>query len=272
MMKTKNIAFIMSVYKKDCPEKLRASLESMLSQTIESDILIYRDGLVSKELSIVLEDYKTYQNIFIYEDDENKGLAFALNYLIDVSIGRGYEFLARMDSDDLSRPGRLEKQVEFLFNNDDVDVVGASCREFGASFALAEKHLPTTHKELMEFSITRCPFVHPTVMFRTSVFENGSRYPTNTKLTEDMALWYELLKKGVKFSNLNEVLLDYYLDENTISRRQGIGKAISEFTIRIENMHALNKTSFRNYLLISSRLIFHILPNFMVKYMYKNKR
>ncbi len=113
-----------------------------------------------------------------------------------------------------------------------MDVCGTSCHEFGASFSLDEKHLPKGHDQLVEFSITRCPFIHPTVMFRSSVFEKGHRYPTNTSLTEDMALWFQLLKSGCVFANLNDVLLDYRLNENTINRRHGIGKAFSEIRIR----------------------------------------
>ncbi|HEC3079442.1 TPA: glycosyl transferase, partial [Escherichia coli] len=170
------------------------------------------------------------------------------------------------------RPQRLKVQLNFLESNTDIDVLGTSCREFGASFALKEKHLPTSHDELKDFSITRCPFIHPTVVFRRRVFDKGYRYPIHTTFTEDMALWFDLLNAGFKFSNINEVLLDYRLSENTVNRRKGIKKALSEIKVRFHNMISLKQVSVWNVTMIFARIIFHLMPNFLVKLAYKNAR
>lgn len=268
----KNVAFIMSVYKNDSADMLKGAIDSMLNQTVNCDILMCQDGELPIGLSNVLKSYESNDRITILKNESNKGLAYSLNRLIDYSAIYKYEYLARMDSDDISRPTRVKKQLEFFNKNPEIDVLGSSCREFGSSYSLDEKHLPKYHDELKKFSITRCPFVHPSVMFKTRVFAGGIRYPENTKLTEDMALWFELLVRGKKFANSNEILLDYRLEENTVLRRKGFGKAWSEVTIRLKYMCLLREISFINVILISSRLFFHVMPSKLIKLSYKYMR
>ncbi|MCW4781410.1 glycosyltransferase [Enterobacter chuandaensis] len=263
------ISVIMSVYKKDNPDHVCQAIESILNQDIRCDILIYRDGKVSAELQQTLTHYANNTQCYIYEGNNNMGLAHALNFLIDIALKRSYKFIARMDSDDISHPERLRKQRDFMQTFDDIDVLGTSCKEFGADFALSKKNLPINHSELMKFSITRCPLIHPSVMFRSKVFEKGHRYPVQTSLTEDMAFWFHLLSEGFIFANLNEVLLHYRISENMINRRKGIKKAIDEIKLRIRYMFSLKQFSLRNIIMINSRIVFHLLPNKFMRIAYK---
>jgi glycosyltransferase involved in cell wall biosynthesis len=274
-MLDKKIAIILSIYHSDSLGYLKLAIKSLLTQTYSnSTIFIYRDGLVPDYINeYIFSQELVNENIILITSDKNSGLANALNKLIDVILLDGsFDYIARMDSDDISRPERLVKQVDFFERNPEIDVCGTSCREFGASFALEEKHLPELHEQLLDYSITHCPFIHPSVMFRVSVFTSGIRYPTNTSLTEDMALWFVLLNRGFCFANLNDILLDYRLNENTLDRRRGISKAISEFSIRFKNMQALKKVSVKNILMITARLIFHLLPVSIIKIAYKKAR
>ncbi|ENM5799008.1 glycosyltransferase [Vibrio mimicus] len=268
-----SVAVIMSVYKNDKLEFLKVAIDSVLKQSMNCHLYIYQDGPLSSDVLKYLDFISDNKAIFYYSGQFNQGLAKSLNYLIDKVISSSnYIYIARMDSDDISHPDRMKKQIDFFVTNPDVDVCGTACREFGASFALEEKHLPTTHQELLDFSIIRCPFIHPSVMFRRRVFETGIRYPTDTALTEDMALWLELLVNGFKFSNINEVLIDYRLSENTIKRRKGMDKALSEVKVRLYYMFKLKRISFKSIFLILSRFAFHLLPDSIMKFAYKNAR
>ena len=269
MFKAKNVAVIMSVYRSDRAEFLVQAIESVLAQRDIVDLFIYRDGPVGDDLQSTLESYETSDSVRCIYSENNLGLAFALNVLIDEVLNSNYDFIARMDSDDICRDRRFLKQVEFLDNNPDISVCGTFCHEFGASYALDTKCLPTDHQSLLNFSISRCPFIHPSVMFRSSIFKRGIRYPVDTTLTEDMALWFHLLQLGFKFANLSEPLLDYRLTEDTVSRRKGKDKAMSEFIIRFKYMFILKKVSLSNFLKIFSRLLFHILPVSLLKLAYK---
>lgn len=268
----KNVAVIMCVYRSDSLEYLKVAVESILDQSYKQiSLFIYRDGEVPSDIEDFLSKLIIDNNrVQLYCFNVNQGLAHGLNYLIDIIVGNGlFDYIARMDSDDISRFERIEKQVAFLEKNLDIDVCGSSCREFGASFALEEKKLPQLHSSLIDYSITHCPFIHPTVMFRSYVFKSNIRYPTDTSLTEDMAFWFILLEQGYKLANLDDVLLEYRLNENTLKRRKGIGKAFGEFKLRIKHMFRLKRVSIKNIILVSFRLFFHLMPTFVLKLLYK---
>ncbi|KAA1162161.1 glycosyltransferase [Pseudoalteromonas fuliginea] len=265
----------MCVYNADKPSALREAIDSMLLQThTKTDIFIYIDGEIKADLKLVLDEYdKANNKIHLYYNAINKGLAFGLNSLISEVLNTGkYHFIARMDSDDISYNSRIEEQVLFFRKNPQISVLGTGCLEFGASFALDSKILPARHETLKSFSVSRCPFIHPSVMFRVAVFEEGNRYPTDTALTEDMALWFELLAKGYNFANLDVVLLKYRLNEDTLKRRKGFSKCYSEIKLRFKYMYLLNECSLKNSLLILSRVFFHLAPTPIIALAYKKLR
>ncbi|BBV10463.1 TPA: glycosyltransferase [Providencia stuartii] len=273
-LRTDNIAVIMSIYKNDKLEYIKDAINSICQQeNIIPLILIYVDGIIPKQEFEYLECLHKQHIIELIHSEYNRGLSFALNALIDkVLMYPHIEYIARMDSDDISLPRRLEKQKQFMDIHTEIDILGTACEEFGTSYALVEKKLPSQHSELEDFSITRCPFIHPSVMFRRRVFEQGNRYPTHTCFTEDMAFWLELLYKNYKFHNLPDVLLRYRLEENTMTRRAGLSKAKSEVSLRLGYMFLLNKFSLKNMLLIYSRYCFHLLPPKIMSLAYKYLR
>lgn len=266
------VAVIMSVYRNDNEDDFIRAIESILSQSYSCDLLIYQDGPVNHMIYSAIQKYSSNPSIILFNSPINKGLAHALNTMIEYCLKSHYKYIARMDSDDISRISRIERQVNFLERNPHIHVLGTFCKEFGSSFCLERKTLPTEHKDLLNFSITRCPFIHPTVMFRVSVFSSGYRYPENTVLSEDMALWFDLLKAGYVFHNINEVLLDFQINEKTIIRRTSFKKSVGEFKIRMKNMILLKKINLRNIFLITAKLALSFTPSFIIKTAYRNLR
>lgn len=266
------LAVIMSIYKSDDPQALKTALDSIVSQSYPCDIYVYQDGEIPSILATVMQTYIHSGHVKLIASPFNKGLAHGLNTLIDNILKEDYAYIARMDSDDISRHDRMSEQISFLEAHPDVDLCGTFCQEFGSTYALAEKRLPKSHEDLVEFSIARCPFIHPTVMFRRHVFESGQRYPTDTTYTEDMALWFALINAGYKFGNVDKVLLDYRLTEDTILRRRGFKKSISEVKLRLKYMVILRKFTLKNIMLITSRVVFHLLPVSFMRFMYRNMR
>lgn len=266
------VAVIMCIYNGDSATNIHESILSIINQDYKSTLFLYIDGPINDNLKYAINIYSELDNVFIFSSDQNNGLAFGLNYLIDQAMILGYNYIARMDADDVSLHNRISIQVGYLESNLDIDVCGTFCSEFGATYSLKIKSLPLKHSELVEYSIIRCPFIHPTVMFRDTIFKSGARYPTNTHLTEDMAFWFNLIKNGYRFANIPKVLLNYRMNEDTIFRRIGFQKGLSEFLLRFKYMIILNNISLKNIFLISSRLIFHILPKIFLKFLYKNFR
>lgn len=264
------IAVIMSVYINDGFSEFKEAFDSIIGQTYSNfDFFIYADGVVNKDISDFLLRCEMDNVIFI-QADKNKGLAFALNHMISIVLNSGkFDFIARMDADDISRSDRFEQQIDFFRCNPEVDVVGGLCREFGSRAARDKCNVYLTDELIKHNVFKKCPFIHPSVMFKVSVFSNGVRYPENNPLTEDMCLWFELIHLNKKFANINSILIDYRIDENTLHRRRGIAKAMTEFTSRMYYARKLKLITIRNIMFIAIHFTARILPLGLFKLVHK---
>jgi glycosyltransferase involved in cell wall biosynthesis len=265
-----DLAVIMSVYLNDKLVFVKESVESILNQTF-SDFHFYLvfDGPVSQEI----EDYfKTLndERIKLFRITENGGLAGALNYLLEVVLKNPeYNLIARMDSDDISMPGRFEKQYEFLKDNQDISCTGSWFEEIDEDGnILYYRRLPIDHEALRRRYITRAPFAHSSVMFRRSLIETAGFYPENTVLMEDNLLWGNALKQGLKFANIPEYLLKFRIDKNFFKRRSGVRYGWNYIRTRF----AINKmlgSGFVSYLFSFCIGVIKMLPPFILKLSHK---
>lgn len=261
------------VYSKTKIYEIKRCLDSLTMQSYNADILVFLDGPVDQELKSFLTTFMKLHDGIILESPDNRGLAASLNTIIEWGLNRGYEFFARMDSDDISRKERFRYQINYLDTHPEISVLGGYCSEFGSNYAKKLKKVPLCHEEIISFSKYRCPFIHPTVMFRFSLFAKGYRYSTNTHLTEDMSLWINLILSGeIKFANLDHVLLDYHIADETLTRRIGFAKALSEANERIRYLtHIKSKNPF-NYLIVILRASINVLPLAVIRIVYKRFR
>ncbi|WP_434341257.1 glycosyltransferase [Motilimonas cestriensis] len=270
------VGYIMSVYCADNSNALNESLDSIYKQDYSNfSVYIMVDGAIPDELNKVLIYYKSkYDNLNLFYREKNMGLAHSLNNLIDICLNDSVEFIARMDSDDICLSQRISTQVNFMLQHPNLDILGAACEEFGSDFAKAYKCPPLNHDDIMNRIVITCPFVHPTVMFRKRVFIDGIRYPEDTKLTEDMALWLTLAEKGFIFGNIPDVLIRYRIVEATLKRRQGLRKALDESKIRLRYLYDNHRRFETRYLLksvIHATLLFfiRIIPTKASSFFYK---
>ena len=115
---------LISVYYKEKPEFLRGSLKSIIKQTLLPDeIVLVEDGQLTQPLYEVINDFKQeFKCTKVVCLKENAGLGVALNEGLKHCT---YDVVARMDSDDECYPIRFEKQINYLKENPDIDVVGS---------------------------------------------------------------------------------------------------------------------------------------------------
>ena len=126
----KKIAVILPVYKNDKVPYIKLSFDSILNQTYkDTDLFIGVDGPVGKDLEECLKKYEQDERITVEWFKENRGLAIVLNDLLDICFKKGYEYIARMDADDISTPKRIEKQMAYLLQHPEIDVVGGAIEE-----------------------------------------------------------------------------------------------------------------------------------------------
>ena len=160
---------LLSIYYKERPDFLRQSLDSLFSQTLlPTEVVLVKDGPLTKTLDIIIEEYsKRYLQLKIVSLSVNQGLGKALNEGLKYC---SYDLVVRMDTDDIAKPNRFEKQLKAFNNQSDIDIVSSWIDEFegDTNHILSIRKLPEYHKEIYKFAKKRNPINHPAVMFRKS--------------------------------------------------------------------------------------------------------
>lgn len=227
------IAVIMSLYKSDILEYVMYAVRSVLNQSFSDfDFYIQYDGYVQKDVDEYLSSIND-ERIQLTKRNENKGLAYSLNELLSLVLPKGYDYIARMDADDISLPERFQKQIDYMETHPECDAVGSWAYEIksdGSEFY--KKKMPITHEECREFFMQRDCMIHPTVMFRRSYFEKTGFYSLDTYFGEDTMMWAQGFENGCKFANIPEYLFMFRLNDDFFSRRRGWKHAKGILTLR----------------------------------------
>ena len=114
----------MSLYINDNFIYVKQAVESILNQSCYNfDFYIQYDGHIKDDVDSYLSSLED-DRIKIYKRSENKGLAQSLNDLLNIVMPLGYEFIARMDADDICDICRFERQLEYLKNHPDIECLG----------------------------------------------------------------------------------------------------------------------------------------------------
>lgn len=261
---------LLSIYYKERPNYLRQSLDSLFSQTqLPTEIVLVKDGPLTKTLDIIIEEYsKRYLQLKIVSLSVNQGLGKALNEGLKHC---SYDLVARMDTDDIAKPNRFEKQLEVLNNHPEIDIVSSWIDEFEGetNHILSIRKLPEYHKEIYQFAKKRNPINHPAVMFRKSSVLAAGGYK-HFPLFEDYYLWVRMLMNGAKFYNIQESLLYFRSSSDMFKRRGGINYALMELKFEQELLRIkfIDKSIFIKNILI--RFISRLIPNKLRTIIYKH--
>ena len=222
-MSRENYSVLMSVYFKEQPNNLRQAMESMRQQTAPTDdFVLVCDGPLTDDLDAVInEEQEKFEPILhVLRLEKNEGLGNALNEGLKLCRN---ELVARMDSDDISRPERCEKQLELFERYSDISLSSGAVSEFIDDLAdpTGKREVPITDEEIRIFSRKRNPMNHPCVMFKKSAVEHSGGYKETYHLFEDYYLWVRMLMKGFKARNTKDVLLDMRSPTDMYLRRGG---------------------------------------------------
>lgn len=198
-MEKKRIAVIMSVYKNDVVEYVQMSVESILGQTYQDfDLYIQYDGPIRTEVDEYFNGLVD-ERVKIQRRDVNKGLAQSLNDLLAIVMPLGYQYIARMDADDISEPNRFEKQMAYFEGHPDIECLGTWAVEIKSSGEeYFKKQMPETHEGCLEQFRKRDCMIHPTVIFRRSYIEKAGMYDLDTFFGEDTMMWAQGFAAGCK--------------------------------------------------------------------------
>ena len=261
---------LMSVYKKEKAEFLKEAIESIQKQSKKTDdFVLVCDGELNESLDKVILDKKEEMGdvLNVIRLKENIGLGKALN------VGLEYcknEYIARMDSDDISVPDRCEKQLEIFKKLQEISICSGTVQEFSDDINNIEclRILPQNNNEIIKFSKKRNPFNHPCVMYKKSSVKAVGSYQ-DFYLLEDYHLWIRMLMNGYKGYNLEDILLNMRAGNNMYKRRAGFKYVLSQirlFKYMKENKYISNVQYIENCII---RTLSTIVPTWFRKICYK---
>lgn len=261
----------MSVYVKENPLALKQSLESIYKQTLLPDeIILVEDGPLTPSLDAVIDDFKTRKmNLKVLKLAQNQGLGRALNEGLKHC---SFDYVARMDSDDICFPERFEKQIAYLSANPDIDAIGCWTQEFyidekGEMQTMSLKRFPHNVWDNFKYCTKRCPIEHPAVVFKKSSVMKVGGYQ-HCYLFEDYHLWARMFVNGAKFYNIQEPLLYFRMTNDSFKRRGGWKYAKNEYNAlkEFKRIGFLSKSEF--LFAVITRFPIRVLPNFIRKFVY----
>ena len=271
-MNSNKLAVIMSLYKNDQLKYVMFAIESILNQSYRYfDFFIQYDGYIQQDVDLYLSKLND-KRIKIQKRSENLGLAHSLNDLLNIVMPQGYEYIARMDADDISLPNRFECQLKYFEEHPEVECLGSWAIEIKSDGSeYYRKQMPETHDVCREMFRKRDCMIHPTVMFRRSYIEKAGFYSLDTYFGEDTMMWAQGFKAGCRFANVPEYLFKFRLDDNFFERRRGWKHAKGIFILR----HRVNKML--NYDLMAdfwalAYAAAKMMPKFILNIIYKTAR
>ena len=262
---SKKYSVLMSLYKKEKPEHLRLALNSMLNQTVApEEIVLVEDGPLTEELYAVLDEYPMLHRV---KNETNLGLGLALN--VGLKECRN-ELVARMDTDDCSKPERCEKQLARFAEKPYLAIVGSHIDEFvgDVSNVISQRIVPTTSEEIYKFAKRRSAFNHPAVMYsKTAVLANGGY--ADLKRNQDVDLFGRMQYRGYKAENIDEALL-WFRSSDELAKRRKSWQNTWSYIATIRKFWKMGYSGFADYAVVAiAQTGMYLMPVKLQNFVYK---
>ncbi|MBP5288844.1 MAG: glycosyltransferase [Clostridia bacterium] len=261
----------MSLYDREDPRHLDESLQSMVGQTVKPDqIVLVKDGPVNPSLEEVIEAHKKANpDLFtIVPLAENTGLANALNNGLKHCRN---EYVARMDTDDISIPERCEKELAVFMGDDTLSLIGSNVDEFSndPDVILSRRVVPSSEEDILKFSRRRNPFNHPTVMFKKSAIEGAGGYDVNCRRAQDFELFVTMLHSGYHARNIDESLVKFRADPDSYGRKKKWSHCKTYISV-VRGFWKKGYSSLSDYLIVlAGQITMFVLPKGMTNRLFK---
>ncbi len=184
---------------------LNEAIESILAQTHSDFELVIVDDCSNAETQATLSNWASKDSrIRVIRNEQNLGIAAGLNRGLAACQ---HPLVARMDADDIAHPTRLEKQVLFLMDHPNVDILGSNIVVFG--HLNGPKAYPEHDETIKKDLLLASQLSHPAVLYKRDKILAIGGYSTDTLYAEDYDLWAKAALKGLTLYNLQEALLNY---------------------------------------------------------------
>ncbi len=192
------LSILMPVYNSE--DTIRPAVSGILEQSYtDFEFIIVDDGCSDQTIPLIKEFNDP--RIQLLTNEENIGLTCSLNKAIAVSTGR---YIARQDADDVSLPGRLEKQIAFLDSHPDIAVLGTNRATLSSDGKITSSILYPKEPNHADF-LQRNRVPHGSTMTRREILDEVGGYNEMFRMSQDYDLWLRISKTH-KFANLQEPL------------------------------------------------------------------
>lgn len=247
-----SVAVLLPVYQGDNPDHFERALCSIEAQDGLTDaVRIYLgiDGPLPPDLEAVVTRHHSMIHRIV-RHARHVGPTVNMNGLLDALEDERLVF--RMDADDISLPGRFGKQIAFMDEHPDIAILGTTIEEIDEDSGTSIiRRFPSDPDSMKTAICTACPVAHPSVCIRPEVFRALGGYPNMRG--QDIALWFEALRRGFRISNLQEPLLQLRVSGDFLKRRSWLVRALPEFRIYMRGIWQLHGITWR-YILPIGRL------------------
>lgn len=222
------LSALVTVYHKIDAAELQMSLESLATQTRPAEeIVIVEDGPLGDGLREIIDAFvgaRSGARVVRLARNQGSGPASAAGMHTITT-----DLVARQDADDISLPERFERQLDFLEQHPEVDLVGSAAAEFlgETGNVVGIRRLPTEHDEIAAYLKINNPVSHPTMLARVAAVQDAGGYRAVHHM-EDYDLMARMISRGSRFHNLPEPLVYFRTSESQFERRTGTGMFAAE--------------------------------------------
>lgn len=223
---------------------LKMAIKSIVEQEYAGpmEILVIDDGS-----PVAVENFKNEFTVLTEKIrwirlNENKGIVFALNHGIKCAQ---YEFIARMDADDIWLPGKLKDQMSLFANDPDLSIVATGMKRVDDKGNFIDNHIrPGDWQGILDFFVNGgCPFPHGSIVAKRQVYQllGGYSYAANVRHCEDYALWGVWLR-FFKPAMVEKALYQYRVSNSSVSVQHATSQANAARLVR-ERFSSLQLTN-----------------------------
>ena len=208
---------------------LAESIESILGQTFRDFEFIILDYGSTDDSKAIVSRYAANDSRIKLRETPHCGLAEARNTVSFLAQGR---YIAVMDADDMSMPGRLQWESKFMEEHPEIGVVGGAIQWIdGTGKALRVDSRPTHDDEIKQVLLDHYPFCHSSLLMRRDCFVREGGYRSAFAPAEDYDLALRM-SEHCKCANLEQVVLRYRIHATQLSLQKGKLQSLCKLAAR----------------------------------------
>ena len=251
-----SVSVVMVITETDSYSHLHDSLQSIVDQTSQpSTIFIAFNGPIAQPTRNLVNSFSNILPISIIEINVLSPFGYCLAQIIPFVID---DYICRHDPDDIMTPSRIQRQYHYLQTSRNVDIVGSSCFliDLDNSVFSIQQSIPAP---FIKRNLWRNPFIHSSVMFRSSLFINSTSYSWLSR-AQDLELWFRLASLGIGMANISEPLIYYRLPHSV--HKKSFSSALYQYSL-VTKLIFKYKTNFRGLLLYLGVFIKPFIPSYL---------